>query len=202
MEIVGIYIIYNLKNNKCYIGQSLRVKERIRAHRYALRHNKHYNNYLQAAWNKYGEKSFHFSICCSVLGKNKKDILKNLNAFEKTFIKLYLSFENGYNLTSGGDNHEVSTETKRKLSESHKGIKPSEYCRKMTSKRMKGRVVSKETKEKLRKAITGKYHSEETKNKIRLLNKEKGVVLAKEYNVHRVQISSIKNGKTWRHVKI
>ena len=155
MEISGIYIIRNIENNKCYIGQSLVVKDRIRRHKYELRHNKHSNQYLQAAWNKYGEKAFQFSIYCCVLSLTKKIILNNLNIFEKEIIRECDSFTNGYNLTSGGENYEVSEKTRQKSSESHKGIKASEYCREMSRKRMKGRIVSKETRQRIGAALKG-----------------------------------------------
>ena len=165
MEISGIYVISNLENDKSYVGQSLRVKERIRHHRYELKHNKHYNQHLQASWNKYGEKSFLFYVYCCALGSTKETIAKNLNILEKEVIIHKSAFEKGYNLTTGGDSHEVSIETKRKLSESHKGIKPSEYCRIKTSERMKGRIVSEETKYRLSVAIK-KYYEEAKNNNI------------------------------------
>mgnify|MGYP006053854785 FL=1 len=72
-------------------------------------------------------------------------------------IILFDSFNNGYNLTTGGDRHYiVSDATKIKLSESHKGIKPSEYCKQKTSERFKGIPKSEETKEKMSKSKKGK----------------------------------------------
>ena len=55
--VVGIYCIRNKINNKYYIGQSIDIKNRWKEHKYNLRHNKHVNNKLQNAWNKYGEKN-------------------------------------------------------------------------------------------------------------------------------------------------
>ena len=53
-----------------------------------------------------------------------------------------------------------STETREKISMSHKGMKKPWLQKKMSD----------ETKEKLRQAITGKKHSDVTKNKIRISN--------------------------------
>lgn len=59
---IGIYKIENIINGKCYIGQSINIKRRWEIHRSELKNNTHYNQYLQKAWNKYGENSFNFSI--------------------------------------------------------------------------------------------------------------------------------------------
>ena len=58
----GIYCIENIITNKKYIGQSIDVDERWRKHISELNHNYHHNDYLQKAWNKYGEDNFEFII--------------------------------------------------------------------------------------------------------------------------------------------
>jgi len=59
----GVYKIKNLINNKCYIGSTSGfLKYRAITHRYNLRYNKHTNQHLQNAWNKYGENNFEFSL--------------------------------------------------------------------------------------------------------------------------------------------
>ena len=51
-----IYKITNQINNKCYIGQTKDYKQRFADHRRKLRKNKHENQHLQCAWNKYKEE--------------------------------------------------------------------------------------------------------------------------------------------------
>lgn len=58
----GIYKIICLKNNKFYIGSSLNIDRRLKAHKKLLNQNKHTNKYLQNSWNKYGEQNFKFEI--------------------------------------------------------------------------------------------------------------------------------------------
>jgi len=59
----GVYKIKNLINNKCYIGSTTKLlKYRCITHRCHLRYNRHTNQHLQNAWNKYGENNFEFSI--------------------------------------------------------------------------------------------------------------------------------------------
>ena len=62
----GIYEIKNQVNNKVYVGQVAREKggfeERFVEHKNALNKDRHYNKYLQNAWNKYGSINFAFKI--------------------------------------------------------------------------------------------------------------------------------------------
>lgn len=68
----GIYKIINLQNDHFYVGSSVNLKRRNTRHFSELRNNKHKNQHLQAAWNKYGESSFAFTII--ELVKNKMDL--------------------------------------------------------------------------------------------------------------------------------
>lgn len=59
----GIYRIYNLKKEKCYIGSTVNLHDRLtNGHLYNLRLNQHGNKKLQNFWNKYGEIYFHYEI--------------------------------------------------------------------------------------------------------------------------------------------
>lgn len=60
----GVYIITNLVNGKRYIGSSRNLKERLIRHKWELDKGIHVNDYLQNAWNKYGEDSFEYGILC------------------------------------------------------------------------------------------------------------------------------------------
>ncbi len=62
MQVVGIYKIENIINNKFYIGSSLDIGYRFKAHIRALKHNIHKNKHLQNAVNKYGITNFTFTI--------------------------------------------------------------------------------------------------------------------------------------------
>lgn len=58
----GIYKIVNKATGQCYVGQSQRVEKRIKEHFRLLRWNKHQNQHLQRAYNKYGAENFVGSI--------------------------------------------------------------------------------------------------------------------------------------------
>lgn len=95
----GIYCIENMINSKKYIGLSRDIYRRWIEHRSELNSGNHINKYLQSAWDLYGEDSFKFYIVelCSPDGLSDKECY---------YIKQYhtLSHENGYNLTTGGEN--------------------------------------------------------------------------------------------------
>lgn len=70
----GIYCIRNLVNGKIYIGSSVKFKSRWKSHIKRLNTNKHGNDYLQKAYNKYGKDNFSFEIVSYV--ENKENLIK------------------------------------------------------------------------------------------------------------------------------
>lgn len=89
-----IYKITNLINGKCYIGQTSNAKLRFRQHK-----NKGYgqeqNKILYYAFDKYGLENFSFEV----IEKDREDY----NQRQRYWIRYYDSFENGYNMTEGGE---------------------------------------------------------------------------------------------------
>lgn len=59
---IGIYKIVNTATGKCYVGQSQRVKKRVKEHFRLLNLGKHTNPRLQNAYNKYGPGSFEWTL--------------------------------------------------------------------------------------------------------------------------------------------
>lgn len=92
----GIYQIKNLVNNKSYIGLSVDIEKRWAQHKNALNKNRHCNEKLQNAWNKYGVENFQWNILeeCEYEKCFDREIY---------YIQLFNSFDQGYNLTRGGD---------------------------------------------------------------------------------------------------
>ena len=88
------------------------------------KNQKHHNEYLQRAWNKYGEENFVFNL----LQKCEETDIDNL---ERYYISLYntTNDENGYNLESGGNaGKKHSIKTIKKLLEIHQNEKVPVYC--------------------------------------------------------------------------
>lgn len=162
----GVYEIKNTENDKIYIGSSKNFDARWEKHRQKLEANRHYNQYLQNAWNKYGEDTFEFNILESGIDE------ENLKEKEKEYIELYgvCDDENGYNLDedpTGGDtisNHPNYDELMEKWSEANSGEKNGFW----------NKTHSDETLNKLRKMSEGgnnpmynESHDKETVRKMK-----------------------------------
>ena len=95
---VGIYKITNKINDNCYIGLSVDIERRWKAHkqRYRDSGNKEYDKVLYKAFRKYGIENFDFSI----LEECDFSVLRER---EKYWIKFYDSYNHGYNSTEGGE---------------------------------------------------------------------------------------------------
>ena len=92
-----IYKIINNVTGEKYVGQTTNFSRRINEHRERLNKNIHPNPKLQASWNKYGEENF-------LIEKQQYDLTKEeLNNKEIEEIRKEDSFNNGFNLTQGGD---------------------------------------------------------------------------------------------------
>lgn len=93
MNDCGIYEIVNTVNYKKYIGSSKNLYKRKWEHQKRLKTNRHSNQHLQSAYNKYGKGSFEFK---TILICRKEDLL----FYEDSIIKAYQSNDSrfGYNM--------------------------------------------------------------------------------------------------------
>lgn len=92
-----IYKITNTKTNKVYIGQTTRTPGiRKCEHWWHLENNNHKNSKLQNSWNKWGAQSFTFEVIDECPDEDRGKL-------EVKYIQYFDSYNNGYNLTSGGE---------------------------------------------------------------------------------------------------
>mgnify|MGYP004677067473 CR=1 FL=1 len=175
----GIYCIECKSTCTKYIGQTYEnFYRRWTYHKWNLNNNRHNNAFLQNAWNKYGCENFIFYIIESFDISEKDKIRKeNLNMLEKRYIEKYDTFNNGFNLTTGGDKcrmSPLSEEAKRKIGEKNKinmlGKKHSEETKKLMSESHKGRKLTYEQKKYLSEIKKGIPITEEHKEKCRIAN--------------------------------
>ena len=91
---IGIYKITNTVNGKCYIGQSRDIEARWQKHLSAYKSSPDWE--LYRAFKKYGIPQFTFEIVeeCQIDELNEREIY---------WIAQYDSFNNGYNMTLGGE---------------------------------------------------------------------------------------------------
>lgn len=148
---MGIYRIINIVNGKFYLGSSNDLRKRKREHIWALRKGAHINDYLQKAFNKYGEKNFIFEVLEYV--NNESDLRK----IEQYYLDLLKPCDCsiGYNLCEDSRGGGLSGENNPNYQ------KPMSNEQKLAiSKTLKGHLVSDETRKKISKARKGKYAGE------------------------------------------
>jgi len=213
-----IYKIYNSFNGKVYVGKTKQsLSKRIYSHMLLLKKNKHYNKYLQSAWN-IDKDSFEFSEIerCEDSNWAEREVfwISKLNSRDENY---------GYNLTLGGDGgvgRTVSDYEKSLLIERNKnrvwtdemrkntGIKTREWQKNYWTKEKReaqglraknysithgkrgGWKCSEEFKAKRREYMSTFKHSEETKNKLKKIRESvsKKVICIE----HNIVLSSIK----------
>ena len=100
--IAYIYHIINKINGKKYIGKTNNLPHRIESHLSALALNKHHSVKLQRAYNKYGKDNFIFSYQEVEVANEDELSLREILEIEK-----YDSYNNGYNMTLGGDGNQL-----------------------------------------------------------------------------------------------
>lgn len=188
---IGIYMIKNLVNSKCYYGSSKNIEKRLDRHKKQLRNKTHGNCILQKAWDKYGEDNFLFEIV------EECEFEMLLETEQK-----YLDKDPEYNIgikSSGGDNltkNPNRDKIVKKMSDSvrirfnsmtdeekkEKHSQPMEnnpnwkggisisYCEICNNKISQGAKRCfkhvEYNRANLNNSFFGKHHSEETKNKL------------------------------------
>lgn len=90
LDVTGIYAIKHSLSNRFYVGSSVGCRDRLWMHRRALRKGNHHSRFLQAAWNKYGEKDF----CIRILETSAREKLIEREQF---WIDYLDSYSNGFN---------------------------------------------------------------------------------------------------------
>jgi len=112
-----IYKATNNINGKCYIGQtSKKLDDRIKCHMKRFR-NDNNNIYFYNAMKKHGWDNFKWEVLCECKSKEE------LDEMEFHYIKQYDSYENGYNMTFGGEGNYgwvPSEETRKRFSNGQK----------------------------------------------------------------------------------
>lgn len=158
-----IYEFVNKINGKIYIGQTKDFKSRVRCHRHNSKSYKKTNPFYNAI-RKYGWDNFIINIV-------EECDTKMLNEKEEYWIsEKKCLYPNGYNLMKGGNQYEMSEDTKKKISQIRKGMKFSpEHIQNLKNSHL-GNKLSEETKRKLSEINKGRIHSEETRVKLRYSN--------------------------------
>lgn len=195
-----IYKITNLKNNKKYIGQTIKERpaDRYNQHKYLATHLQQEKgvSYLHRAMNKHGLENFSFEIIEQIDNTE-------LNIRQQYWIQYYNSvIPNGYNITLGGDgtkgySRQQTLEEKIKRQKSNKKYyEEHPEVKKEISERTKQLWENKQYREKVTKGVQkfyqqhpdifkgqnnpfyGKHHTQESLIKIKQAAKKRQLPIA------------------------
>ena len=177
----GLYKIVNKSNRHWYVGSTkINLAKRFRRHRGLLRKNRHPNNHLQNAYNKYGEDNFIFVI---LKHSRSNSFVKD----EQKLIDCNLSNPDCYNIS-------------KDASSPMKGRKHSLQAILKIRKSVKKR--SREIGENTRKHRTGQKHTSKTIKKMQVSAKKrddsKRITVLKSTKV-KDKISKATKGKKKSH---
>lgn len=127
-NLAGIYIFKNNINGKCYVGQSVSLRKRIKHHLSSIRTGR-YDLPIYRAINKYGLHNFTIDILESFIPDpdlTTEQLVRKLDEMEIKYIEEYNAYTEGYNCTKGGDygvlGLKMTPEQRKKVSENTKKL--------------------------------------------------------------------------------
>jgi len=203
LKIPGIYKIQSIcKPERFYIGSAMNLRKRKYEHFHQLQKNKHYNRKLQNHYNKYGKDDLIFIVIEPCF----PEYLLIREQYYINHLKPYFNIcKIAGNLTGVRLGVRLTEETKKKISEKHKGkvawnkgkegkkgtipwnkgIKLSEKIKCKFKLRKRRGPLSDEERERISLLNKGKRLNNETKQKIR--NKHLGMKYSDETNAKKAR---------------
>jgi group I intron endonuclease len=151
MNLCGIYLLIHIETGRKYVGQSVNIKERIRAHS-KVKRDTHISNAVAAhGWNAFATEIL--ELCDT----------QELDQAEAKWIAFYRCMTpHGFNMTSGGELRIPTAEARAKMSAAKKGKQMHEKTRAALAAVHNGRKRTEESKQKTAAALKGRQFSQET----------------------------------------
>lgn len=200
---IGIIYKYTSPSDKCYIGQTIRETIRKCGHKNAALKENAQTKFARAI-RKYGWENFEYEVLFTIDNDDKKRVKEKLDFMERYYIRKFDSYNNGYNMTLGGEGgsgkhteefkkmmsermksnnpaYNMTDEWRQHIGDSQRGKKMSENFKQKTSERMKfnNPMKNPDVAKKAGLSKIGKSLSEEHKQKISEANK--GIIRSKEF---------------------
>ncbi len=192
-----IYKVTNIINGKVYIGQTTQGLHRRRGDHERSSRNGSSTTYMSRSFNKCGLDNFEWEII------ERCDSKEELDEMEFHYIVSYRSNikKFGYNYTLGGEGTLgcfPSAETRKKLSESHKGRKMTDEAKRKQKENRPSKVGINNPMYGVQSPMKGRNHTNETRTKISI--KLSGKRFSEEHKIKlseaaKVRWRMIKNGK-------
>ena len=187
-----IYIARNEVNLKSYIGQTLHPLNRRRSHHLHLSEQEsptHFHNAIRY----HGSDAFTWDILESDIPEYR------LSNREELWIDFYDTFNNGYNMTTGGEGGTPSDEVRAEMSRTRKGRQHSDETKQKIGAFFKGKQLTEEHKRKIGEGRRGKKHSAEARAKLSAAN-QRQLVAGTHYTQteeHRERVRKQTNAPGW-----
>ncbi len=178
----SIYCIRHIESGRVYVGSAVRTNARWRQHRSQLRKGTHHSVYLQAAWSKYGECAFEFSVLevvdssCKLLERENFWISSTKAADKRcgfnccpvagSQLGMKHSEQTRAKMSAAGRGKKKTPEHQARINESLTGRQLSEQCKQLLSASRKGSKHSEQTRMKMSESRKGKTASPEARAKI------------------------------------
>lgn len=221
---IGIIYKYTSPSNKCYIGQTIREKIRKRSHKNAAL-NENVQTKFARAIRKYGWDNFTYEVLFTIDNDDKNRVKEKLDFMERYYIRKFDSYNNGYNMTEGGEggSGKHTEEFKKRMSERMKLNNPAfhmtdewrqhignaskdrkmpDNMKKLTSERMKANNPMKnpDVAKKVSQTKKGTHLLEDHKQKIS--KGLKGIKRSEEYKEkHRINATNRQRDSKGRFIK-
>lgn len=202
-NMIGIYKIENIVNNKIYIGSCSNFNVRKGSHLCLLRQGEHHSIKLQRSFDKYGEINFIITL----IEKCEKE---NLISREQYYIDTLKPFYN-ICLVAGSTKGRIFTDLhKERLSKSLTGKIRTEEQKERQRQIKMGKAHTEKTKEKVSKIaniikgnrVCDKINSEQILKFINIANKESNIKtvkqICKENNLNYRSILRFVSNQTWK----
>ena len=188
----GVYKITNKDNGLIYFGQAVQLATRAMQHESKLNKNKHKNQHLQAAWNKYGPDVFEFEVIAVYPDKTERDAAEQALIDENYGPGCY-NIMKTVSPAPGTWSH-TPEETRARMSAATKGRKLSpEHCAAVSAAN-KGKTRSSETCAAISAGHKGKKRKPFTpEHRAAISAAKKGKKVSPE---HRAALSAANKGKT------
>jgi len=206
-----IYLVTNVVDGKRYVGKTIRTLQ-IRKAEHKKHSRRGADTFFHKAIRKHGFDAFNWRI---LLMNDDPDELSDAEQF--CIKKFKTRAPKGYNLTAGGEGivglvH--SEKTKRKISESHKGIKLSVDHKRRISEAGMGRVSSRrgiplslKTKQKISELTRGEKNASARLTEREVLEiyrkADRGELhrkIAAEYKIAETTVYNIYARRTWKYL--